>query len=188
MVTRAATAAPPKKVPAKWVRTPADREAIEAGCRFDGSRGAHVLAFARDHLRLYEGDSAGQPFEPMAWQIDVTMRLFGWVRFSPRWQRWVRRYRSAAIWVPKKNGKSPTLAWWGLYLLLADGEPGQHIYLAAKDGAQARAIAGKHAVEMVRASPALSAGCSINKSTLQITHEASRSTLGPISSADSKAQ
>lgn len=179
---------PPARVPGKWVRGPADEQAAANGCRFDASRGEHVLDFARRHLRLYEGDFAGRPLEPMGWQVDATMRLFGWVKWSQRWQRWVRRFRSASIWIAKKNGKSPTLAWWGLYLLCADGEPGQHVYLCAKDGGQAREIAGKHALEMLAASPELSAECTVNKTLMQITHEPTRSTLAPISSADSRTQ
>jgi phage terminase large subunit-like protein len=77
------------------------------------------------------------------WQYECTMRLFGWVRRSAKWGREVRRFRQASVWVPKKNKKSPTLAAWGLYLLCGDGEPGQKVFLAAKDGMQARKIAGE---------------------------------------------
>ncbi len=118
----------------------------------------------------------------------MTLRLFSWERFSERWGRWVRRFNAASIWVPKKNKKSPTLAWWALYLLCADGEQGQKVYLAAKDGGQAREIAGKHAVEMCQASTELMAECTINKSIMQITHEPTRSILKPISSGDSRSQ
>jgi phage terminase large subunit-like protein len=77
------------------------------------------------------------------------------------------------VWIAKKNGKSPTLAAWGLYLLCADGEQGQKVYSVAKDGKQAM-IAHTHAIEMVRRSPALSPDmggeCTINRSTGQITY------------------
>jgi phage terminase large subunit-like protein len=179
---------PPAKVPKKWVRTKADEQAVDAGCRFDESRGLHVVEFARQHLKLYEGECAGRPFEPMPYQVDLAMRLFGWVKWSERWNRWVRRFRQLSFFAAKKNGKTPLLSWFALYLLTADDEQGQKVYLCAKDGAQARDMAGKHAVEMVMASPALRACCTINRSTYQITHEPTRSTLKPISSADSKAQ
>jgi phage terminase large subunit-like protein len=122
------------------------------------------------------------------WQYDVTMRLFGWRKQSERWGRPVRRFRKASIWVPKKSKKSPTASGWGLYLTCADGEQGQKVYVAAKDGQQAREIIGKHALEMVQASDALSAECQINKALLQITHLPTRSLMKPISSADSKTQ
>lgn len=88
--------------------------------------------------------------------------------------------------VPTHN--SPTLAWWGLYLFAADGEMGQKVFFCAKDGAQAREIAGKHAIEMVMSSPELGAECDINKSLMQITHRPTRSILKPLSSGDSTAQ
>lgn len=172
----------------RWVRNRSDELAIEGGCRFDEVRGRHVLDFARNYLLLYEGEKAGQPLDPMPWQIECTMRMFGWWKWSERWKRKVRRFTQASIWAPKKTAKSPTLSWWALYLFCGDGEQGQKVYFAAKDGMQAREIAGKHAVEMVLSSPALLAECTINKSLLQITHDPTRSILKPISSNDSKSQ
>jgi len=126
--------------------------------------------------------------DPVDWQYEVTMRAFGWVKHSPRWKREVRRFRKAGIFVAKKNKKSPTLAAWGHYLLSGDGEAGQKVFLAAKDGAQARGIAGKHAVEMVFASSELSACCRINRSEMSITHESSRSVMRPLSSGNESIQ
>ncbi len=176
------------RVTKRWIKNAADEQAVAGGCRFKEDRGEHVLTFARKYLRLYEGELAGQLLSPMPWQIDATMRIFGWEKWSAKWGRWVRRFRQASVWVPKKNGKSPTLAWWALYLLCADGEQGQKVYFGAKDGGQAREIAGKHAMEMVLASPDLSAECVINKTLLQITHEPTRSILKPISSSDARSQ
>lgn len=172
----------------RWIRNASDERAAAAGCFFDEAAGQHVIDFAAKYLKLYEGECAGQPLVAADWQIEATMRLFGWMKPSERWGRNVRRFRRAGIWLPKKSGKSPTLAWWAIYLLVADGEQGQKVYLAAKDGTQARDIAGKHVVEMVNASDHLRRVCSINKSLLQVTHEPSRSILKPISSSDSKAQ
>ena len=47
--------------------------------------------------------------EPVDWQYDATMRLFGWEVDSQRWGRMVRRFRGASIWVPKKNKKALAL-------------------------------------------------------------------------------
>lgn len=172
----------------KWMRNKADERAYDRGARFNPERGEVVLKFAENCLCLYEGELAGQPFIPADWQVEATMRLFGWEVYSERFKRKVRRFTQASIWVPKKNGKSPTIAWWALYLLCADGEQGQKVYLAAKDGQQAREIAGKHAIEMCQSSTLLMRQCTINKSLMQITHERTRSILKPISSSDSKAQ
>lgn len=172
----------------RWIRNASDERAVANGSKFREDWGERVLKFAEKYLILYEGDKAGEPLTPHTWQIETTMRLFGWARHSEHWGRWIRRFNAASIWLPKKQGKSPTLAWWGLYLLIADDEPGQKVYFGAKDGAQAREISGKHAIEMVQASEALMSECEINKSLMQITHVPTRSILKPISSSDSSAQ
>lgn len=120
------------------------------------------------------------------WQYECFMRLFSWVRESERWGREVRRFKKSSIWIPKKQGKSPTLAALGLYLLAGDGEPGQKVFLAAKDGEQARTNAAKHAVEMWMQSDELRAECSLNRNIVQITHEPSRSIMRPLSSSNSR--
>lgn len=176
------------KVTREWIRNESDEKAARNGCRFDPERGQFVIDWAKQYLKLYEGDAAGQPLIARDWQIEATMRLFSWVKHSERWGREVRRFREASIWVPKKNKKSPTLAWWGLYLLMGDGEQGQKVFLGAKDGMQAREIAGKHAIEMLMASDVLMAECSINKSLMQITHEPTRSILKPLSSGNARHQ
>lgn len=172
----------------RWIKNVADERAAANGCAFDEGRGQYVVDWCRKYLRLYEGEHAGEPFEMRDWQYDATMRLFGWVKFSERWGRKVRRFTKAGIWVPKKNKKSPTLAAWGLYTLAGDGEQGQKVFFGAKDGSQAREIAGKHAIEMVLSSPELSADCKINLTHMQITHLETRSILKPMSSGDSKTQ
>lgn len=171
-----------------WIRGPADERAAAAGCRFEEERGRFVVGWIERYLRLYEGEYAGEPMHLRDWQLDATLRLFGWVRWSNKWERWVRRFRAASIWIAKKNKKSPTLAAWGLYLLAGDGEQGQKVFFAAKNGQQAREIAGKHAIEMLRKCPELEAECRVNKNTSQITHLPSRSIILPLSNNNSAAQ
>jgi len=125
----------------------------------------------------------GQP----DWQYECTMRLFGWMRHSERWERDIRRFNQASIWVPKKNKKSPTLAAWSLYLTCGDGEEGAKTFGGAKDGNQAK-IAMAHAVAMVEQSKKLSDDCKINKNEYSITHLPTRSVYKPLSSADERSQ
>jgi len=158
----------------KWIRNAADQAAAENGCRFDEQRAAHVCEFFPRFLRLYEGEHAGEPFNLMPWQVDLLSRLFGWVRSSEFFKRDVRRFRKASIWLPKKSGKSPLAAGVGLYLLLADGEQGQKVFSAARDGKQATVV-HQHARKMVESSPELSRKCKVNASTGRITHIATSS-------------
>ncbi len=169
-----------------WIRNAADDKAAAAGCRFEQERGQFVVDWIQKYCRLYEGDWAGQPMTLSDWQLDCTLRLFSWVKWSEKWQRWVRRFRQAAVFIAKKNKKSPTLAAWGLYLLAGDGEPGQKVFLLAKDGRQAREIAGKHATEMMLRSPELADECRLNRSTMQITHLPTSSIMLPLSSSNER--
>jgi phage terminase large subunit-like protein len=174
-VAKKRTTGRPDKATRDMVRGPADEAAVRAGCRFDEERAAHAVEWIETSCKLYEGDAAGQYMKLADWQLDATRRLFGWVTWSDDWNREVRRFLRASIWIPKKNGKSPTLAAWGLYLLVADGEPGQKVYSVARDGKQAR-ISHRHAVEMVERSEDLRAACTPAKQTMHITYHPTSST------------
>lgn len=151
-------------------------------CGYDLDPEIDHLERARRHCECV---AAGHAVD---WQYECVMRLFGWVRWSAKWQREVRRFRQATIYVCKKNKKTPTVSAIGLYLLIGDGEPGQKVYPAAKDGSQVRELIGKHVLEMVKASPELSSCCSVNKTTMEIRHEPSKSTLKPLSSSNERTQ
>lgn len=151
------------------IRNASDELAVSRGYWFDEERADHVVEWIEDYCRLYEGDHAGERLVLSDWQLDATRRLFGWVHHSRDWGRIVRRFRRASIWLPKKNKKSPTLAAWGVYLFAGDGEKGQKVYSAARDGGQAM-ISHRHALEMIRQSDELAAECHIHNQTGQITH------------------
>lgn len=122
------------------------------------------------------------------WQYECTMRVFGWVKWSDHWQEWIRRFRKASIWVSKKNKKTPTMSAWGLYLMAGEGEGGQHVYFASKDGSQVKDGAIKHVFSMLDQSEELSDECVLNKTSWQITHLPTRSTLLPMSSSNERTQ
>tara|TARA_B100000519_G_scaffold76160_1_gene65581 strand:+ start:974 stop:2614 length:1641 start_codon:yes stop_codon:yes gene_type:complete len=168
------------KLTKRWIKNAADERAAESGCRMDEARGIHMMEFVQEHLRLYEGEYAGQPVHIMDWQQELFMRLFGWVRFSEDWGREVRRFKVCSLWVPKKNGKSPTAAMVGLYLMAADGEQGQKVYSAAKDGKQAQ-IVHTHARMMVQQSPVLTDLCTVNRATGVILYHPTNSTYQTLS-------
>ena len=163
------------KLTKSWIRTAADEKAASKGYFMDEERGEHICNFIETQLCLYEGDYAGKPIRLLDWQVELFYRLFGWVKHSDFYNRTIRRFRIASVWLPKKNGKSPTGAAVGLYLLAADGEPGNHIYSAARDAKQA-GIVHKNARMMVEQSPALRQLCQINNSTGVISYAPSNST------------
>lgn len=117
---------------------------------FDDQAAQAAVMFFERVLRHTKGEWNGQPFALMEWQRDQIVRpLFGWKRKDG-----TRRYRTAYIEVPRKNGKSSLAAGIALYLLFADGEPGAEIYSAAADRDQA-AIVFETAKQMVESSPIL---------------------------------
>lgn len=100
-------------------------------------------------LKHSKGEWAGQSFKLELWQKFIVGCLFGWLRADG-----TRRFRTAYVEIPRKNGKSTLAAGVALYLLVADGEPGSEVYSAATKKEQAKIVHGE-AVRMVKSSPAL---------------------------------
>lgn len=175
------------KATKRWIRNESDEKAVANGCRINEASGQFVVDWARENLVLWEGEWAGQPLIASDWQYDCTMRLFGWVVSSERWGRKVRRFREALVGKPKKSKKSPTVAWWMLYLLDGDGEQGQNCYSAAKNGDQAK-IVQNHAIKMLQASPTLSQYMVVHKTTSAISVEETNSTMKVLSSDNVRTQ
>lgn len=128
-----------------------------------------VVRFFERILRHSKGQQAGQSFMLLPWQHYVLSELFG--RLNPDG---TRQRRVGYIELPKKNGKSTTLAGIALYMLLADNEPGAEVYGAACDREQA-GIIYREAASMVRASGPLSAALEVIDSRKTIVHKASGS-------------
>ena len=153
-----------------WIKTRADEYAAEQGCRFDLAAAERPGKFFRQFLRHSKGEWAGKPFELLEWQQkDLIMPVFGWKKPDG-----TRRFQKVHCTVPKKQGKSTVGAGIGLYCLAGDGEGGAEVYSAATDQAQA-CIVHNEAVNMVRASKALSNSLEINKTTKNISYHATNS-------------
>lgn len=89
------------------------------------------------------GDFYGKPFVPQAWQKETISSVYGTVTPNGR-----RQYRYAYLEIPKKNGKTETVAALALYHLVCD-PPGGQIYCCAADKAQASLVykAAKQMIE-----------------------------------------
>jgi phage terminase large subunit-like protein len=103
-------------------------EGPKRGLRFDRAAAQHAIDFF-GFLKHSKGEWAGQPFVLEGWQQFLVWVLFGWKRADG-----LRRFRTAYIEVPRKNGKTTLVAGLGLYLMVADGEPGAEVYSAAPLG------------------------------------------------------
>ena len=139
-----------------------------------------VLEFFETHLRHTAGAKAGQPLRLAPWQRqEIITPLFGTLRRDG-----LRRYRSAFVTMPRRNGKSSLAAGIALYLLFADDEPGSYVVSAAANREQARVVFDQ-AAKMVEASPALSSMSQVYRSEIVIPSTGSRY---KVLSRDSKVQ
>jgi len=139
-----------------------DIECTEYGEHLCKPRVAHVSAFFHEILCHTKGRWARTRFTLSGWQLDDIMApLFGTMRWSTEFGKYVRRYKIAWIEIARKNGKSELLAGIALYLLIADGEEMAEIYGCAVDRDQARKVYDV-AQRMVQLSPILSSRLKIN--------------------------
>lgn len=106
------------------------------GYYFDDTAAQVTVNFFEKLLVHVKGEWADQPFLLQDWQKeDIIRPLFGWKQADG-----TRKYRTAYIEVPRKNGKSNLASGIALFLLFADGEKGAEIYSAAADRDQAHIV------------------------------------------------
>src|SRR4051794_9698447 len=105
------------EIPAgKLIRQAAERHLADLftgksrGLYFDEGAAGRAVRFIR-LLSHSKGEWAGTPFNPSPWQLFIIESLFGWKRTDG-----LRRFRTAYVEIPRKNGKSTLAAAIGLYL------------------------------------------------------------------------
>lgn len=128
--------------------------AKERSLYFDQVAADRAVRFIR-MLSHSKGEWANTPFNPAPWQSFIIEVIFGWKRDGG-----LRRFRTAYIEIPRKNGKSTLAAALGLYLAFGDGEPGAEVYSAATTQKQAR-IVFDEAKRMARKNKSLSKALAI---------------------------
>lgn len=137
-------------------------------CRWDGVEAARAVDFFPEILRHPDDtpfNKAGTPIVLQPWQANFVATLFGWKRMDGS-----RRYREAALFIPRKNGKSTIAAGLILYQMVADGRSGAQYYCAAETRDQASLIFNM-AARMIRAQPLLSKRLKIIDSTKRVTFQ-----------------
>lgn len=85
-------------------------------------------------LQHFTGRHAGKPFELMPWQQFIVANIVGFYRRGTN----TRRFTSSYIEVSRKQGKTALAAALCLYYLIADGEDGAEVLLAANSKDQAK--------------------------------------------------
>lgn len=163
----------------RWVRLACQRHlddlehGHERGLYFDRDDAQIAIDFF-SLLKHSKGEWAGQVVRLEPWQQFIVWSLFGWKR-----EDGTRRFRTSYLEVARKNGKSTLAAGIGLYLLVADNEPGAEIYSAATKKDQAVITHGE-ATRMVKSSRALRKRVTVFRNNLHIQNTASK--FEPLSS------
>lgn len=118
------------------------------------------IEFIEKFCKHSKGEWAGQPVKLELFQKAFISALFGFVDADGN-----RKYREAIFYVARKNGKSTLLAGLALYCLIADGEAGAEVYMAATKKEQAK-IVFDECVNMVKQSPILAKNIKKRKTDL----------------------
>lgn len=114
-------------------------------------------------LRHTGGKLAGSPFALLPFQIKFITDIIG--TYDRRTAQ--RRYKTAVLFIPRKNGKTELIAALLNYFLFVDSEKGKEIYCAANETDQARIIFNA-ATTMIAQNSTLSKNCEIYKSTRSV--------------------
>lgn len=117
---------------------------------YDPAKANHAIEFIENYCRHSKGKMGGKPFILELWQKALVAAAFGIVHKIDG----TRKFQEVMLVVGRKNGKSTLAAAIGLYLQVADGEPGAEIYAVATKKDQAKII-WLEAKRMVRKSPSL---------------------------------
>jgi phage terminase large subunit-like protein len=155
-----------------------DRDTAKRGGRweFREELAMRAMLFASTMPNI-KGPEAGKPIRLMDWQRFVWANVFGFVERETG----TRRFRQAAIFVPKGNGKTTVAAPLGLYLTFGENEGGAEGYAAAVTRDQARILfdTAKH---MVARSPEMRSEWGVSSLTNSIYQERTASKFTAISS------
>ena len=142
---------------------------------FDEEAADRVVFFIENHVKHSKGEYGGKNFILESWQKKIVRDIFGWKNRANGY----RKFRTAYLSFPRKNGKSTLISALSLYMLFGDKEPSAECYLAAGDRQQAN-IVFSQASSMVKMDQSLSSNLKVYRNS--ITHEKSASFLKTISS------
>lgn len=124
-----------------------DQESIY---EYDSKKANHAIEFIENFCKHSKGKWGGKPIVLEVWQKAFIAAAFGFVHGIDG----TRKYREVLLVVARKNGKSTVGSGIGLYLQIADGEPGSEVYAVATKKDQAKLV-WLESKRMVKKSPAL---------------------------------
>jgi phage terminase large subunit-like protein len=124
----------------KWVKAACKRQRDDLKRKswryhFDKDFANRPCNFAEALPHIKGKAFAGKNLEFSPWQCFIVTTVFGWVDIDGN-----RRFKTAYIEVPRKNGKSTMSAPIALFCMAADDEPGAEVYSAATTRDQAKIV------------------------------------------------
>lgn len=117
---------------------------------YNHTKANHAIEFVENYCKHSKGKMGGKPFILELWQKALVTAIFGIVSKVDG----TRKHREVILVIARKNGKSTLSSAIGLYMQIADGEPGAEVYAVATRKDQAKVI-WLEARRMVRKSSAL---------------------------------
>lgn len=117
---------------------------------YSSKKANHALEFIENYCKHSKGKMGGKPFILELWQKALVAATFGIIHKIDG----TRKYQEVMLVVARKNGKSTLAAAIGLYMQIADGEPGAEVYSCATKKDQAKLI-WLESKRMVKKSPTL---------------------------------
>lgn len=159
-----------------WIRSVQDEIAVAEGCWFSEEQAQAVRSFFAKRLSHGKDPWFGKPFELLDYQYqDIIGPLYGW-RTADNF----RRYRSAYIHIPKKNGKTQLAA--GIGVIELHYCKGSRVYIVATSEGQAMECYDE-AAGMVERSKAMSAYIKPLRSTGRLVWHKRNSVLSTMAKA-----
>ncbi|MGX5475941.1 terminase large subunit [Bacillus toyonensis] len=122
----------------------------ESVYEYDPKKANHAIEFIENFCKHSKGKWGGKPIVLELWQKAFIAASFGFVHEIDG----TRKYREVLLVVARKNGKSTVGSGIGLYLQIADGEPGSEVYAVATKKDQAKLV-WLESKRMVKKSPVL---------------------------------
>jgi len=162
-----------KVIACHWVQAACKRhrkdldEGKKRGLYFDHAAAKKIIVFF-SLLKHSKGEWAGRPITLEPWQQFILAMIFGWKK-----KNGFRRFRTSYLETARKSGKTTIAAGVGLYLMLADDEPGAEIYSVATKRDQAR-LSHSEATRMVKSSPEIRRECTVFRDNIHILNTASK--------------
>lgn len=136
-----------RKIYKKLVADIHDKDSV---WEYNPNRALHPIEFTENFCRHSKGKWGGKPIDLELWQKAMFAASFGFIHKIDG----TRKYQEIMLIVARKNGKSTIGSAIGLYLQIADGEPGPEIYAVATKRDQAKLV-WLEAKKMVKKSPTL---------------------------------